>query len=172
MIEIRKYTKEDSMQIGQLILEIYRDFNLDFAKPKQQKELLGPFYYAHSNKKEHIEKIAETIQAKILLVALYRDKIVGVLRGKEDKLQSLFVDRKYHRKGIGRKLVDTFEKQVTQMGGNVIKLMSTIYAIQFYQSIGYKKTTGIRIMKTFDGSGLPYQPMKKILVKLNSEINI
>jgi hypothetical protein len=29
--------------------------------------------------------------------------------------------------------------------------------------MGYKKSTGIKVMDCFDGTGLPYQPMKKVL---------
>ena len=162
-MKIRKYREEDSFEIGKLILRTYRDFNLSFANPKQQKELLGPFYHADSHEREHKEKITEVIQAEILLVAEDNGKVFGVLRGKKDKLQSLFVAEEYHRSGIGKKLVAEFESEVSKSGGEVIKLMATIYAVPFYLAVDYKKTTGVRSMKTFDGSGLPYQPMKKIL---------
>jgi len=39
--------------------------------------------------------------------------------------------------------------------------MSTLFAAPFYQAVGDKKTTGVRRMRSFDGEGLPYQPMKK-----------
>ena len=39
----------------------------------------------------------------------------------------------------------------------------TLYAVPFYEAMGYKKTTGIRNCWSFDGRGLKYQPMKKII---------
>ena len=86
-----------------------------------------------------------------------------MLRGKTDKLQSLFVSGSEHRQGIGRKLVEKFEAECIAHGSEFIKLMSTLYAVPFYQAIGYKKSTGLRSMKSFDGEGFRYQPMKKVL---------
>jgi len=43
--------------------------------------------------------------------------------------------------------------------------MATLFAVPFYQAMGFKKSTGMRKMKSFEGEGLPYQPMKKILKK-------
>jgi hypothetical protein len=40
---------------------------------------------------------------------------------------------------------------------------STLYAVPFYQMMGYKKTTGVRPCWSFGGRGLVYQPMKKLL---------
>ena len=44
-----------------------------------------------------------------------RKEIVGVVRGSKDKMRSLFVNRKFHRMGVGQKLVRRFEKErITQ----------------------------------------------------------
>jgi len=51
----------------------------------------------------------------------------------------------------------------------VIRVASTLYAVPFYQAVGYKKTTGVRAMRSFDGSGFEYQPMRKILTKTGEE---
>ena len=40
---------------------------------------------------------------------------------------------------------------------------STLYAVPFYTKLGYKKTTGVRAAWSFEGTGLLYQPMKKVL---------
>ena len=41
---------------------------------------------------------------------------------------------------------------------NILKVYSSLYAIPFYQKIGYKKSTGIRWKK-----GMVCQPMKKVI---------
>ncbi len=89
----------------------------------------------------------------MVFVAEKDGKIVGILRGRKDKLQSLFVRGDVHRQGIGSKLVNKFEQECVKQGSEKIILMSTLYAIPFYQAIGYKKSTGIRKMHSFDGEG-------------------
>ena len=164
MITIRKYKIEDSAAVGNLIADTFKRYNLGFASPEDQQKLLGPFRNARSSSKRHQSKIAGLIAADMVFVAVRdRKEIVGVLRGSKDKLRSLFVDGNSHRLGIGRKLVERFETECRAQGSEVVRLASTLHAIPFYQSMGYKKTTGVRLTDCFDGTGLPYQPMKKML---------
>lgn len=163
MILIRNYIDSDAIQVGVLIADTYSEFNLSFASPEQKKAFLGPFQHARSSEKIHQEAIADVIKASMVFIAEMDGVIVGVLRGKKDKLQSLFVRGDVHRQGIGRKLVNRFEQECALQGSRKIILMSTLFAVPFYQSMGYKKSTGIRSMHSFDGEGLQYQPMKKML---------
>lgn len=166
MVTIREYLESDSVHVGILIHDTYSRFNLTFASPEQRKDFLGPFQYARSDKQAHRDEIARVIRASMVFVAENDGEIVGVLRGRVDKMQSLFVRADCHRQGIGRKLIDRFEQECLKQGATVVKLMGTLYAVPFYQAVGYKKSTGVRSMRTFDGEGLPYQPMKKILNKV------
>ena len=163
MVIIRDYRESDSIRVGQLIADTYSEFNLSFAPPKERNAFLGPFQYARSPEKSHQEEIARVIRASMVFVAENDGEIVGVLRGRKDKLQSLFVRGDLHRMGIGRRLVVRFEQDCVEQGAVAIKLMSTLYAVPFYQAMGYKKSTGVRKMKSFEGEGLEYQPMKKVL---------
>ena len=163
MILIRDYTESDAIQVGVLIADTYSDYNLSFASPDQKKAFLGPFQHARSPEKLHLDAIADVIKASMVFVAEMDGVIVGVLRGRKDKLQSLFVRGDVHRQGIGRQLVNRFEQECAKQGSRKIILMSTLYAVPFYQVMGYRKSTGIRSMHSFDGEGLQYQPMKKTL---------
>ena len=165
MIIIRDYRESDADFVGKLIADTYGEFNLSFAPPEQRNAFLGPFQYARSSEKSHQEAIAKVIRAAMVFVAEKDAEIVGVLRGRKDKLQSLFVSKDFHRQGIGRKLVERFEQGCVGQGAEEIRLMSTLYAVPFYQAMGYKKSTGVRRMKSFEGVGLEYQPMKKVLKK-------
>ncbi len=97
----------------------------------------------------------------ISYVAEDAGKIVGIVQGSiregHASLGLLFVDKKHHRKGIGTDLMkiaeDQFKKEV-----DVVKLSSSIYALEFYQKNGYVKTTGLR-----SKNGIVYYPMKKCL---------
>ncbi len=163
MTMILDYEANHAASVGQLIADTYSEFNLAFASPEERSKFLGPFRNARSSKESHRDAIAKVIRASMVFVAERDGEIVGVLRGKKNKLQSLFVSGECHRQGIGRRLVARFEQECCQQGACVIRLMSTPYAVPFYQAMGYKKSTGVRRMRSFEGEGLEYQPMKKIL---------
>ncbi len=99
----------------------------------------------------------------MIFVAEDEGEIVGVLRCRPGRLQSLFVRGDHHRQGIGRMLVERCEDECARRGSTVIHLAATLYAIPFYQAVGYKKSTGVRNCWSFDGRGMKYQPMKKDL---------
>lgn len=100
------------------------------------------------------------------------DEIVGILRGKKDRLQSLFVRGDMHHQGIGRHLVEYFEQFCLGLGGEVIRLASTLYAVPFYQKLGYKKSTGVRAGWSFAGQDFKWQPMKKSLISSDFRIHL
>jgi GNAT superfamily N-acetyltransferase len=160
---IRPYRDADAPEVGRLIAETYTAFNLGFAEPDELPKLLGPFRNASSTEAAHREAIAQVIRAPILYVAEDNGEIVGVLRGRKGRLASLFVSGDHHRRGIGRRLVECFEEESRGLGVTVIKVAATLYGIPFYTALGYRKTTGVRSGRSFEGRGLPYQPMKKVL---------
>jgi GNAT superfamily N-acetyltransferase len=86
-----------------------------------------------------------------------------VLRGREERLGSLFVRGDRHRQGIGRELVERFERASLELGVQVIRVAATLYGVPFYLAMGYKRSTGVRSSQSFEGRGLPIQPMRKIL---------
>ena len=166
---IRTYRRDDAAAVGRLIARTYSTFNLSHATPERRAALLGPFGFARSADPARREAIARAIAAPVVLVAKERDTIVGVLRGgrldhrQRVVLQSLFVAESHHRRGVGRRLVERFEKRCRARSALVIKVASTLYAVPFYQALGYRRSTGVRTMTSFDGAGLPYQPMTKRL---------
>jgi predicted N-acetyltransferase YhbS len=163
MIAIRPYREDDAERAGILIADTFGAFNLSYAPPNEQQRLLGPFRNARSTDPAHRQAIAEIIRAEVFLVAEDEGAIVGVLRGRKERLQSLFVAGSHHRRGIGRRLVELFEEACRQQGAARIRVAATLFATPFYQKLGYKKTTGVRTMPCFDGEALPYQPMIKVL---------
>ncbi len=155
MAIIRPLRDEDAIPVGQLIADTYTKFNLATVPREKLALYLGPFAHAYSTDQTHQKAIAEIIQADMVFVAEVEKKIAGVLRGRQDKLQSLFVSESFHRQGIGRKLVQTFEQACREQHATTIKVMATLYAVPFYRAIGYKRTTGVRRMTSFEGTGLP-----------------
>ena len=161
MITIRNYTENDAGEVGRLIADTYSEFNLCFTTPEDRDLMLGPFRHAHSDDEDHQQAIVENLHSPIFLVAETEGQIVGVLRGREERLASLFVRKKYQHQGIGRKLVESFEAEMQARHVAVIRVAATQYAVPFYSRLGYKKSTGLRNSWSFDGYGLPVQPMKK-----------
>jgi predicted N-acetyltransferase YhbS len=163
MIVIRTYQEEDAEEVGRLIAATFREFNLGFADAEQQALFLGPFRHAGSPEQVHREAIARVIRSEMVFVAEDDDQIVGVLRGRSDCLASLFVRSDYHRQGIGRRLVEVFEQECRRQGVTIIRVAATEYAVSFYLALGYKRSTGLRKGHSFDGRGLPVQPMRKVI---------
>jgi len=166
LIEIRPYEETDAAQVGRLIAATYSEFNLGFASPAERELLLGPFRHAWSTEPGHQEAIARAISASMVLVAEEDGEIAGVLRGRRERLQSLFVAGKHQRRGIGRQLVSCFEAECIRQRATAVRVAATLYAVPFYRRMGYKKTTGVRPGWSFEGHGLVYQPMKKELQKV------
>jgi GNAT superfamily N-acetyltransferase len=163
MITIRDYQETDARPVGILIADTYSEFNLSFASPDELKLLLGPFQHAHSTDPEHQDLIAQMIRSEMVFVAEDAGEIVGVLRGRPKRLGSLFVRKDHHRQGVARRLVEPFEQACREQGSTMIRVAATLYAVPFYQAMGYKKSTGVRLGWSFEGRGLQIQPMKKLL---------
>jgi GNAT superfamily N-acetyltransferase len=163
IITIRDYCEGDARDVGVLIADTYGAFNLSFAPPAERGALLGPFQHARSPEKAHQEAIARAIRSEVVLVAEAQGEIVGVLRGRRERLASLFVRGDRHRQGIGRRLVERFEQICSAQGVRVIRVAATHYAVPFYLKMGYRRSTGVRAGWSFEGRGLTYQPMKKTL---------
>ena len=160
---IRDYTTNDAVEVGKLIAETYREFNLGFAVPEKVDKYLGPFRYAWSDDVENKQAIIQVLESPIFIIAEIDARIAGILRGRKERLASLFVHKDFHRQGIGQKLVEYFEADSIVKGVHVIRLAATLYAVPFYLKVGYKKSTGLRSGWSFDGDGFIYQPMKKVL---------
>jgi len=163
MLTIRPYRESDAESVGRLIADTYSEFNLSFASSEERAKLLGPFRHAWSVEPAHREAIAQVIRAPLVFVAEEDGEIVGVLRGRKERLASLFIRGDRHRRGIGRRLVEQFEQECIRQDVTVIRVAATLYAIPFYTALGYRRTTGVRNGWSFEGTGLRYQPMKKVL---------
>lgn len=164
MIQLRPYVDADAREVGILIADTYGEFNLSFVPPQERGPYLGPFQYARSEDPTHRQAIVDVLGAPMVFVAVDEgDRIAGVLRGSNERLHSLFVHAKCHGQGIGRQLVERFEQDCLQQGGRVVRLASSLYAVPFYQKLGYFRSTGVRRGWSFAGEGFPWQPMKKVL---------
>ena len=156
MAKIKKFQKKDTEAVARLVFDTFKRFNSGdyFDKRGVQKYL-----DMYDTKKNRVEDIYQSFKrSPIFYVAVKEDKIVGMVRGRPDKLINLYVDERFQGQGIARKLVEKFETEAKKRGGEEIKIRSSVYAMPFYEKMGYKKTTGIRNLK-----GVKVYPMKKRL---------
>jgi GNAT superfamily N-acetyltransferase len=163
MLAVRDYQDQDCWAVGILIADTFATFNLSHLSVEDRDRFLGPFRHARSAVPEHRQDLAAAIRAQWVFVVEDDGEIVGVLRGRPGRLQSLFVREDRHRQGVGRTLVCRFENACIRAGATVVRLQATLFAVPFYQKLGYVRSTGVRSGAIFDGIGFQYQPMKKVL---------
>ncbi len=95
-----------------------------------------------------------------LFVALDGKKIVGMLtlRG-GTHISLLFVDERYHRRGIGRALMQYLSNYLlTEMQASRVTVNSSPYGIEFYHRLGFRD---LRPQEKRDG--IIYTPMEFVL---------
>ena len=139
MIRIRKFRKSDLIDSAKLVREVFSKFNRKEGPKKAIDEYLS-YYKTTKDNIEGLQKIFFT--SPIVFVAVEGTKIIGLVRGNKKKVGNLFVKGKYHGKGIGRRLMKKFEREALKLGSREIRIKASLYAVPFYQKMGYKKTTG------------------------------
>jgi GNAT superfamily N-acetyltransferase len=152
MVIIRKYSPKDMLAVAKLIRKTFSKYNSNEGTPEAIQAYIDKYDPKQMGEKQVRERLEST---KIFFVAVENKRIIGMVRGKKGKLVNLFVDGKYHEKGIGKKLMKKFEEKGYDER-NAINIKASIFAVPFYEKLGFKKTTGQRNMR-----GLIVQPMKK-----------
>lgn len=92
-----------------------------------------------------------------LFVAVTDSEIIGLisLRNKSH-ISLLFVDEKYHKRGIGRALIDyvkMFLAEEERLGSCTVN--AAPYAVDFYHKVGFADTAGVQVSE-----GIKYTPMR------------
>ncbi len=156
-MKFRKFKKDDIRQVAEIKNSVFSKFN---SSEYFKKEAID-WYLDFTNLKKSDEELFEAFyisDKSIFFVAEENNKIIGYIKGSKDRIGNLFVLGNSHKKGVGKKLVELLEKEAKNQNSKEIKIRSSIYAVPFYQKMGYKKTTGVRNLHN-----LKIQPMKKIL---------
>lgn len=155
MIRIRKYKRDDARAAAALISSTYAVFNSHEGTQSAVRDYTRSYCPNGKSTEEIHQRLSRT---PICFIAHDGVRVVGIVRGIENRLINLFVHGDFHRRGIATQLVRKFEKACLKKGFTEVVLHGSIYATPFYESVGYRKTTGIR-----NYQGLKVQPMKKKL---------
>lgn len=151
---IRRFKNKDAREVADLVGNVFAEFNSKEGSARAIRNYMG-FY--KTDDVGRIEKIFA--KSPIFFVAIDNKKIVGMIRGNNDRIFNLFVLGSYHKKGIGRKLLNAFEKESRKNKSAVIRVRSSLFAFNFYKKMGYKKSMGIRSFR-----GIRVYPMKKVII--------
>ncbi|MCM1047027.1 MAG: GNAT family N-acetyltransferase [Clostridiales bacterium] len=95
-----------------------------------------------------------------MFVALDDKKIVGMITLRNSShISLLFVDEKYHRKGIGRALILYLQKYLlSEMGIGKVTVNAAPYGVGFYHKLGFRD-----LRPEEERDGIKYTPMEFVL---------
>ena len=95
-----------------------------------------------------------------MFVALEKEKLVGFITVRNRcHISLLFVNKDYHRKGIGRTLIQRMgEYLITEVGVDYMTVDSAPYALEFYHKLGFWD-----LAPRQEKQGIIYTSMKKNL---------
>ena len=95
-----------------------------------------------------------------MFVALDRKQIVGMLTLRNNShISLLFVDEKYHRRGIGRALIEYLrEYLLSEAGISKVTVNAAPYGVAFYHQLGFQD-----LRPEEERDGIRYTPMEFVL---------
>ena len=133
-MRIRRFRDEDATAIARIIRRC-----LDLLGDHYSHDELS-FMRAAYTPKRLIEKAARGP----MLVALVKDRVVGVARLEGDVVSTVYVDPDVHLEGIGSRLLTRIEGLAKERGCAKLAVESIVSAEGFYEGHGYVRTRRIR----------------------------
>ena len=138
---IRRFKKEDSYELSKVIAKTLRTTNIkDYSTE----------YIENDISCLTAEKLIERSNWTNLYVVCDDNKIIGcgaigAYWGKKDEssLFTIFVLPESQGKGIGRKIIETLERDEYFLRAKRIEIPSSITAVGFYRKMGYDYKNGI-----------------------------
>lgn len=141
---IEKINGENREKALALVLSVF----MRYEAPDYSEKGIQTFVSFINNK--------ESISGLEFYGAFINGKIAGVIatRSCGNHIALFFVDGKYHRQGIGRKLFETVIKESTE---EIITVNSSPYAVEVYKKLGFIPDRDEQLME-----GMRYTPMTYI----------
>ena len=138
---IRRFKESDAKAVSDLIARTLREVNIeDYSVEyiENDVKILTSEYLIERSKWTHSYVVCE--DGKIVGCGS-----IGPYWGnkEESSLFTIFVLPEYHGKGIGRKIIETLEKDEYFLRAKRIEIPASITACQFYRKFGYDYKNGI-----------------------------
>lgn len=140
-MKIRRFEEKDAKKVSKLIVETLRKTNIkDYSADLIEN-------YVNNFQPENVLKRASWTHFYVAeekgniigcgAIAPYWDKIY------ESSLFTIFISSEHQGKGIGRKIIETLEKDEYFLRAKRIEVPASITAVQFYKKMGYSYKNGI-----------------------------
>ena len=141
-IRVRRFEEEDADEVSKLIVRNFLEVNSNDYGIAAMEELTKVY---DSGKVLNIANYAH------MYVFEWNSKIVGtgsisIFWGSrtESILLTIFVLPEFHRKGIGRKIINTLEQDEFYVRTTRIEIPASITATEFYRKFGYDYKNGVK----------------------------
>jgi GNAT superfamily N-acetyltransferase len=129
-MRIRKFRKEDAQKVSNLIRKALVEVN----SKDYSRKIITNLCKIYSPK-----GLMDITKKRDIYVAVEGDKILGTASLQGDAIYGVFVNPRYHGKGIGTKLMNYVEKVAKRRGLKSVGLPASLTAYGFYKKLGYKK---------------------------------
>jgi N-acetylglutamate synthase-like GNAT family acetyltransferase len=150
-VRVRKFKKEDLNQVKNLI---DRTINTNYSH--YPTEFID---YWKNNLHSKTSILRDSVSG-FILVAILNEKIVGTGTLVDDEISRVFVDPLYQRKGLGKLVMTTLEKEAMKNGVDEIRLTSTAVSKQFYDALGFSTLEG-KVFSKENSQKIGYFQMSK-----------
>jgi len=137
-MKIRKFRKQDAKKTYYLIKKAHL-INLKSFYPKK----IIDFFCRRNTPSKIIEKSKEID----LFVAVENNKILGINGLKQNQVRKFYVNPRYQKKGVGKKLMKNVENIARKRKINKLIVHSSLYADGFYKKMGFKRIKRITTNK-------------------------
>ena len=140
-MKIRRFQKKDAKKVSELIVETLRKTNIkdysadlieNYVNNFQPENVLKRASWTHFYVAEEKSNIIGCGA-----IGTYWDKI------DESSLFTIFISPEHQGKGIGRKIIETLEKDEYFLRAKRIEIPASITAVPFYKKMGYSDKNGI-----------------------------
>ena len=150
LVVVRRATAGDWDEAMELAFRVFLKFEAEEYGPEGIKN------FAQFLTDEDLKKMF-MIGEYLLFVALVEDKQVGLISLRSgNHISLLFVDEKYHRKGIGTQLVKYLQDYMLQnTKQQKLTVFASPYGVPFYHRVGF-----VDIGKETRKDGIIYTPME------------
>ena len=128
-MRVRKFRASDANRVAQIIRRCLFEVNIkDY--PKRVIDSMCDHFSP--------QNLIELAKRRDVYVLVHEDKILGTGNLRENNVRSVFVDPDFHRIGVGKRLMKHLENLLKKKGYKTVELFSSVTALEFYKTLGYK----------------------------------
>ena len=140
-MKIRRFEEKDAKKVSELIVETLRKTNTKDYSADTIENYVNNFHPENVLKRASWTHFYVAEEKRNIIgcgaIGPYWDKI------DESSLFTIFISPEHQGKGIGRKIIETLEKDEYFLRAKRIEIPASITAVPFYKKMGYSYKNGI-----------------------------